>query len=170
MAIVRYEPFGVLNTRPSFDALFDRLFEDAFGWGRPGTSATRSSVAANLYETQESYWVELPLPGVKAEDVEVTVQENLLTISAKRTWDMPEGAQPVWQGFGSGEWKQSFTLPGEVNPDQVQATLENGVLRLQLAKAEHIRPRTVRVQGISGTNSTPTIEGKAVATPKGSSK
>jgi len=143
MAIVRYEPFGLLNTRPGFDALFDRLFEDAFGWGRNAAPSARASVAANLYETPDAYWVELPLAGVKPEDVEVRVQESLLTISAKRTWDMPEGAQPIWQGFGSGEWQQSFTLPGEVNADKVEATMDSGVLRLQLAKAEHIRPRTI---------------------------
>ena len=114
------------------------------------TTAAPRGVAANLYETEEAYWVELPLPGVKPEDLEVTVHENLLTITAKRTWEAPEKAQIIWQGFGGGEWKQSFTLPGEVNADRVEAVMDYGVLRLQLAKAEHVRPRTIRVNAASG--------------------
>ena len=163
MAVVRYEPFGLLNTRPSFGRLFDQLFEDAWGWGRETAPVARSGgVAANLYETPEAYFVELPLPGIKPEDVEVTAQQNILTIGAKRNWQMPEQAQALWQGFGSGEWKQSFTLPGEVNPDKVEAGMEYGVLRLQLPKAEHMRPRTIRVHSLPGSQAQPAIEGKVV--------
>ena len=150
-SILRYEPFGLLNTRPTFDRFFDRLFEDAFNVARE-TAAPRG-VTANLYETDEAYWVELPLPGVKPDDLEVTVHENLLTISAKRTWEAPEKATVIWQGFGGGEWKQSFTLPGEVNAEKVEAGMDYGVLRLQLAKAEHTRPRTIRVNATSGATS-----------------
>src|SRR5919199_704069 len=148
-SMVRYEPFSLWGTRPafeSFDRLFDRLFEDAF----ERNQSTQRGVGANLYQTPEAYWVELPLPGVKPEDVEVTVQQNLLTIAAKRNWQLPEKAQAIWQGFGPGEWKQSFTLPGEVNPDGVEAQMEYGVLRLQLPKAEHVRPRTIRVNAMGG--------------------
>src|SRR5207237_1631102 len=158
---------GLLNTRPTFDRLFDRLFDDAFGWSRENaqTPPRSTGIAANLYETAEAYWVELPLPGVKPDDVEVTVHDTLLTISAKRNWELPEQAQPIWQGFGGGEWKQSFTLPGEVNPEKVEASMEYGVLRLQLSKAEHTKPRTIRVNGLTGSGGTPAIEGKAVETP-----
>jgi HSP20 family protein len=165
MALVRYEPFGLLNTRPGFEGLFDRLFEDSFGWARNAAPGAQASVGANLYETPEAYWVELPLAGVKPDDVEVTVQQNVLTIGAKRTWEMPEKAQPIWQGFGSGEWKQSFTLPGEVDPETVDASMEHGILRLQLPKAQHTRPRTIRVNGLGSSNATPAIEGKAVESP-----
>jgi HSP20 family protein len=148
-SMVRYEPFNLWGTRPgfeSFDRLFDRLFEDSIERNQPA----QRGVGANLYQTADAYWVELPLPGVKPDDVEVTVQETLLTIAAKRSWQMPEKAQAIWQGFGPGEWKQSFTLPGEVNPDGVEASMEYGVLRLSLPKAEHVRPRTIRVNGIAG--------------------
>ena len=148
-SMVRYEPFSLWGRRPAFetfDRLFDRFFEEAAERRQDGTRR----IGANLYQTPEAYWVELPLPGVKPEDVEVTVQENLLTIAAKRTWQLPEKAQAIWQGFGSGEWKQSFTLPGEVNSDRVEASMEYGVLRLHLPKAEHVRPRTIRVNGLAG--------------------
>jgi HSP20 family protein len=125
--IVRYEPFA-LSRR----------------WARP------AGFAANLYETDGAYGVDLPLPGVKPEDVEVSLQQDVLTLKAKRTWATPEDAKPLWRGFGSGEWRQSFTLPGEVDGEKVEARLEDGVLRLHLPKAEHARPRQIKVQ--SGAN------------------
>jgi HSP20 family protein len=147
--IVRYEPFALPRrwTRPSVDRIFDRLAQDALGitpgsfWGpRP------AGFAANLYETEDAYGVDLPLPGVKPEDVEVSLQQDVLTLKAKRTWAAPEDAKSLWRGFGSGEWRQSFTLPGEVDGEKVEARLEEGVLRLRLPKAEHARPRQIKVQ------------------------
>jgi HSP20 family protein len=145
-SIVRYEPFRVSlgSVARDLDRVFDRVFEDMPGFAAR-TSHSRPAGAANLYETPEAYWVELPLPGVRPEDVEVTVQENMLTLQAKRAWQTPENAKTIWQGFGQGEWRQSFTLPGEVNNEKVSASLEYGVLRLELPKAEHARPRTIRV-------------------------
>jgi HSP20 family protein len=146
-SIVRYQPFRLPlgEMTRDLDRVFERLFDGTFPAQR---AATAWSGTANLYETPDAYWVELPLPGVKPEDVEVTVQENLLTLAAKRSWQTPENAKPIWQGFGQGQWKQSFTLPGEVNPDKVSASLEYGILRLELPKAEHMKPRTIRVNGV----------------------
>ena len=155
--IMRYRPLSaalVGGSRPfeAFDRAFDRMFDDAFGFNRANNGATRSNVAANLYETAEAYWVEMPVPGVRAENLEVTVHETQLTIKAKREWQTPENAKTVWNGFGQGEWQHSFTLPGDVNAEKVVATLDHGLLRLELPKAEHTRPRTIRVNA-GGTNS-----------------
>jgi HSP20 family protein len=150
MAIVRYQPFAATSAwqNRSVDALFDRIFENAFGRAPFGGSRVSvPNVSANLYDSDEAYHVELPLPGVKPEDVSVTVQENVLTLRAKRSWETPANARRVWQGFAQGEWQQSFTLPGEVNADRVQASLEHGVLRLELPKADHARPRVIKVTG-----------------------
>jgi HSP20 family protein len=166
MAIVRYAPLSLGSTwlsRPtpsSIDRLFNRFFEDAFapraGGGRPG-------IAGNLYDAGKAFLVELPVPGVKPEDLEVTVRENVLTIKAKRTWQAPEGAQAIWRGFGDGEWQQSFTLPGDVNAEQVGANLEHGVLRLELPKADHVLPRTIKVS-TNGTSAAAATPAEAPAT------
>ena len=148
-SMIRYQPFrfplGAMTR--DLDRVFDRLIEDTFPVARTAQSAGRPAGAANLFETSEAYLVELALPGVKAEDVEVTVQENVLTLSAKRSWQAPENAKAIWQGFGAQEWSQRFTLPGEVNPERVEASLEHGVLKLELPKAEHVKPRTIRING-----------------------
>lgn len=161
MAIVRYQPFAVSSTWParSIDTLFDRIWDSAFGRGAlTGTPVASPSVAANLYESDEAYHVELPVPGVRPEDVEVTVQENVLRLKAKRSWETPANARRLWQGFSQGEWQQSFTLPGDVNPDKVEASLEHGVLRLSLPKADHLRPRTIKVSGVAAAPPAAQIE------------
>lgn len=144
-SIVRYQPFRMPVSAVSrdLDSAFERLFDDVFGTSR----AARPQSSANLYETKDAFLVELPLPGVRPDDVELTIQENVLSLRAKREWQAPENASAIWHGFGSGEWRQSFTLPGEVNPERVTASMEHGVLRLELAKAEHIKPRTIRING-----------------------
>lgn len=163
-SIVRYEPFSLIDrwTRPSADRFFerfDRMVQEALS-GPSGVSDTANpGMAANLYETSEGYWVELPLPGVKSEALELSVQQNLLTIKAERRGATPENAQTLWQGFGPGRLHQTLTLPGEVDAERVEARLEDGVLRLHLPKAEHLRPRQIKVQAGGDVK---TIEAKSV--------
>ena len=161
--IVRFEPFSVAprRPRPALDRAFDRMVLDTLGLAPRYAEARRSGLTSNLYETESGYAVELPLPGVKAEDVEVSVQENLLALTVKRQWSAPEQARVIWQGFGSGEWQQTFTLPGEVDAEHVAAHLEDGVLRLHLPKAAHARPRQIKVQ--AGAEAVKPIEDGAAA-------
>ena len=151
-SMIRYQPFrfplGAMTR--DLDQVFDRLLDDSFGFAR-GERGGAFGSTANLYETSDGYTVELPLPGVKAEDVELTVQDNVLSLRAKREWQAPEGSKTIWQGFTGGVWEQSFTLPGEVNRDRVEASMEHGILRLDLPKAEHSKPRSIRVNA-AGTN------------------
>ena len=154
VSIVRYEPFSRASRwggRP-FDTLFDRLVDDTFG--RVSPSRGRNIPAANLYDTEEAYLVELPLPGVRPEDLEITVQQSTLTLNAKPSWRAPENAQVIWQSFAPARWQHSLTLPGEVNAEAVEAALEHGVLRLRLPKAAHLRPQSIKVQATHGARTT----------------
>jgi HSP20 family protein len=122
----------------------------AAGWpARPRTESAfeRGFAGANVYETAEAYLVELPLPGVKAEDVALTVQADRLTLQARRRWEAPPNAQPLARGFGPGELQQTVTLPGDVTTGDLQAELQDGILRLELPKAASAQPRTIPVHG-----------------------
>ena len=127
----RYEPFWPTGRRsgpygdPVFER-FDRMLQDAFGVTLAPTAGDRPAGAVNLYDTAEGYWLELPLPGVPADGVDLSVQQNLLTLKARREWAPPEGAQVIWQGFGAGQWQQTFALPGEVDAERVEARLADG--------------------------------------------
>jgi HSP20 family protein len=148
----RYEPFWPTGRRvgpygdPFFER-FDRMLQDALGVTlAPAADRERPGAAVNLYDTAEGFWLELPLPGVQADALELSVQQNLLTLKARREWAPPEGAQVIWQGFGGGQWQQTFALPAEVDAERVEARLAEGVLRLHLPKAQHLRPRQITVQ------------------------
>lgn len=129
----------------------DRLFEESFL--RPGFFGNGESGAAmlpmDIYETENEVVVKAAVPGVKPEDIEVTVTGDLLTIKGefkseseekdeKRNWHRQE------RRFGS--FSRQVTLPAGVNTDACQADFENGVLKLTLPKAEEAKVKRVQIQ------------------------
>lgn len=87
----------------------------------------------------------MPLPGVPADDLEVSIHDDVVTIKGQRTVTVPEQATRLWWGVQSGDFHFAWRLPGEVAADEVQAHLADGVLRLTLPKAQHQRPRRIAV-------------------------
>jgi HSP20 family protein len=138
--ITRYNPF---NDVVSLREAMDRLFEDSFISSRPGLGG--HGAAANLYETPEGFTLQIPMPGVNADDVEITVQQDTLTLKWQTKVQIPEGATMHWNSFQSGKFQQTFTLPSPINADRVEAHYSEGVLTLTLPKAEHAKARTVKV-------------------------
>lgn len=137
--LVRYNPFHeVVSLREAMD----RLFEDSF---IPRTGVAGRGVASNLYETADGFILQLPMPGVNPDEVEITVQQEALNIKWQTSVTAPENATVHWNGFTSGQYQQSFTLPAAINSEKVEASYENGVLILNLPKAEHVKARTVKV-------------------------
>ncbi len=139
--LTRYNPFSEMV---SLREAMDRLFEDSFISPR-GWSTIGRGMPANLYETADGYTLQLPMPGVKPEDVEITVQQDTLNLKWETKVQFPEGATVHWNGFQGGQYQQSFTLPAPINPDRVEAHYNDGVLTLSLPKAEHARARTIKV-------------------------
>jgi HSP20 family protein len=144
--ITRYnQPTGFM---PLSEAV-DRLFRDAFTWPRmfgdvfPTTS--RFGFSGNLYETGDSYIMQVPLPGVKVDELEITAHGNVLTLRGKTEVTVPEGAQSIWVGMGGGEFREEVTLPGEVNADQASAEYHDGILTLTLPKTERARVHRIKV-------------------------
>jgi HSP20 family molecular chaperone IbpA len=85
-------------------------------------------------------------PGIDEQSINVTVHQNTLAIEGELKFQMPEGAQPVWQEFGPMKFRRSLQLGAEVDPSKVEATYKNGILFVSMPKAEHARPRQVQVQ------------------------
>ena len=145
--ITRYnQPTGFL---PLSEAV-DRLFRDAFTWPRMfgdafPTAARLGGLSSNLYETHDSYIMQVPLPGVKADELEITAHENVLTLRGKTEVTVPEGAQSIWVGMGGGEFREEVTLPGDVNADQANAEYHDGILTLTLPKTERAKVRQIKV-------------------------
>ncbi len=151
MTIVRRpSPFGELV---SLRQAMDRLFEDSFV--RPGQWAGRgwgfgpeSSLPLDVTRQNDSLRIEAALPGIRPEDVQITVENGTLTISAETNEERHEKndqGEVLVQEIRRGSVSRSVSLPSGLEPDKANATFEHGVLRLEIPVAESVKPRQIRI-------------------------
>ena len=142
-AINRWEPGNRLTLR---DAV-NQLFEDS--WVRPfsGWNGSQGNyhLPLDIFETDESFVVKAFVPGVTAEHLDITVQQNILQIRAEQPVEQQEGVQYYLRERAGGTWYRSFQLPAAVDSSHVDAKLENGVLILTLPKAPEAKPHKVQI-------------------------
>ena len=142
--LTRWEPVREMMT---LREAMDRLFDDAFtrpvnlrdgGWSAP---------AVDMYQTDDEVVVKVALPGFKADEVQINVTGDVLTLTGEvkqeeerkdRAWHIRE------QRFGSFE--RSVALPTSVKSDQAEAVFENGILTVTLPKADEVKPRTINIK------------------------
>jgi HSP20 family protein len=156
--ITRWDPFGELT---GMRQALDRFFGDEPWFWRTGTP--RPATAAfplDLYETKDDVVVDAALPGVKPEDIDISVTGQLVTIKGEAKEEHEEKAQNFYRHERShGSFVRQVTLPSEVDSAKADARFEDGVLRLRLPKSDAMKPKTIRVR--SGASKT--IEGEANA-------
>lgn len=111
------------------------------------TQAPRPSVQLDVVETADSVLVIANLPGVKVENVTVTLKENILTLEATSEIAQPEGAKVLHTERSTSASKRSIRIPVRLSADEVQAKLEHGVLTVTLKKAVDATPKRITVQG-----------------------
>ena len=145
MSLTRWEPFNELVTLR--DAM-DRLFEESFV--RPGRVLGMPSAGmlpVDLYQADGSLVVKAPLPGVKPEDIDITVVGDQLTIKGetKQEQDIKQ-EHMIRQERRYGAFSRTISLPNPVDTSKANATFENGVLTLTLPVAEEAKPKEIKVQ------------------------
>jgi HSP20 family protein len=120
----------------SFDRLFDETFGGAFGAAVPRSGAASRAPALDVAESERAFTAKLEVPGVKKEDVKVTVEGRRVSVSAQseRAEEKNEGDHIVYRERSISSYARSFTLPVEVDQSGASAKLENGVLTLELPK------------------------------------
>ena len=111
----------------------------------PAASSAANAAPLDVYEEGDNYVVEMALPGVRPEDVDVTVLGNSVTLRG-RFPQRPEERRYLYAERAGGEFARSVTLPAEVDRDAVQAQAEHGVVRLVLPKAASARPQRIALQ------------------------
>jgi HSP20 family protein len=131
--------------------LMDRLLENAFtplawGEGRTGLGGPVGAFSMDVYEDDNAYYVDCLLPGIDPNAVNVSVQDNNLTISGETKRTIPEGRRPLLQEIGAGQFQRQVTLATPVEAGQAEATYRDGILESKLPKAETSRPRTIQVR------------------------
>lgn len=145
-SLIRWQPFSELV---SLRDAMDRLFEDSFvrppfGWIAPLRAA---DLAVDMYETKDEVVVKAALPGVKPEQVEVTITGDTLTIrgEAKEEKEIRE-EDYIRKERRYGSFCRSVTLPSGLKSDKADATFEHGVLTLKVPKSEQIKPKSIKVK------------------------
>ena len=127
-----------------FNNLFDELFNFDF---KPGVSDTRyfNRPSINVVETNEGFRIEVAAPGLKKEDFKVSVEKELLTISAeKQTQEEVKEEKYTRREFNFNSFKRSFHLPESVDVQNISATYESGVLNIELSKREEAKELPAR--------------------------
>jgi HSP20 family protein len=125
----------------------DRLFAESFIAPRAARNfLSRGSALANLYESPDSYDIEMPLPGAKPKDVTVTAEGDTVTLKWETKTQLPKDAKQVWSGMQYGTFQESLTLPAAINADAAEATLSDGMLSLHLPKADGTKATTIQIK------------------------
>lgn len=140
--IVRHvsEMLPLHRVRGQMEDLFNQFWGDganAFGAGGP---------AVNVWEDDQSLFVETELPGLALADIDVTVMGNELTIKGERKETPVEGATFHRRERTVGAFARTMTLPVEIDSARVTASLKDGVLMITLPKAEAAKPRKIEVK------------------------
>ena len=143
--IVRWNPFReIVDMQRQLDRVFDEMNRNL-----PDSDWTESGnwLALDVHETDDNYLVETDLPGITPDDIDITLHENTLTITAEiHREDVQEGERRIVSERRYGRFQRSIRLPETVDADHVEASFENGVLMLTLAKSEASKPRQITVK------------------------
>ncbi len=149
MALVRWDPARELDTLQSE---FNRLF-DVFSGSRPDARSHRWVPAMDLVESDRHLVLRADLPGMKRDDVDIEIKDNVLTISGQRRAEheqKADGYHRVERAFGG--FSRSLTLPEGTDHDAIAADFEDGVLEVRIPKPEERKPHRVAIGGtVNGT-------------------
>jgi HSP20 family protein len=148
MPIVRWEPFRDLV---SLQGRMNRLFDESFrGVSRGGAEEDWAqgawSPAVDIYEKDGTIVLKAELPGIEPKDVDVRVENNILTLKGERRFEaevQQESYQRVERAYGA--FSRSFTLPTVVDTDNIKAEFKDGVLRMSLPKKEEAKPKQISI-------------------------
>jgi HSP20 family protein len=149
-ALAPLRAFRDLMTGDPFRTLqrMNRLFEESFGpGGEENVSLAAWTPSCDIYETENQIVVKAELPGVKKNEVKVSIENNTLTISGERKLEEEtkrENYHRIERTYG--QFMRVFTLPPTVDTGKVNATFEDGVLRVTLPKREEAKPKAIDIK------------------------
>ena len=133
---------GLLESRRGLE----HLFEGLLGSGSRDWPVGGYNVPTDVFRTEESLVVRMDLPGVDPNDVEVTVQENILLIDGRREMPLdPAKVQFLRRGAFYGDFTQRLSLGQGLDTDRIEARFENGVLELVIPYTEEVQPKRISI-------------------------
>jgi HSP20 family protein len=158
--ITRFDPVGeMVSLRSAMDRLFEDSFVSPLSW-RTVAGGEQINPAIDVHETPDDIVVSAVIPGVKPDEVEITMTGQSLTLRGELKADEEVSRdQYLYRERRYGSFSRSIQLPVRVEGDHAEATFTDGVLKLRIPKAEEVKPRQIRINaGSNGTNSATTTE------------
>jgi HSP20 family protein len=151
MAVIRWTPFRELATMQD---RVNRIFEDVLrpqGRADEGLGVAAWAPAVDIFETDKEIVVKAELPGMQEKDIEVKVEDAILSLSGERRMEKEvkeENYHRIERSYGG--FHRSFTLPQTVDRDKIKAAYKDGVLKVTLPKKEEVTPKQIKVDVAQG--------------------
>lgn len=147
MALVRWEPF---RNAAGLQERINRMFDDVFSANQP-SEMDESAIGAwtpssDIYETNDAIVIEAELPGLKKDDVNVEINDNVLSIKGERKEEDEKNDDNYYRRERFiGKFHRAFTLPMDVDTEKISAKFKDGVLHLEVPKPEEKKPKKINV-------------------------
>jgi len=114
--------------------------------GQESTTPTRAFVpSADIYESENALTVVLEMPGVSKEDIDVGIEDGVLTVEAGIDFSKYDDLQPVYSEYNVGPFRRTFRISSQIDQNGINAKLQDGIITLELPKAEAAKPRRIQV-------------------------
>lgn len=115
--------------------------------GQEATRPTRAFMPnADIFETEDALTVVLEMPGVDRDNINISVENGVLTVEGTINFGKYEGLQPVYSEYNVGPFRRSFRISNRIDQDNINAELSDGVITLVLPKVEEAKPRRIEVR------------------------
>ncbi len=148
MAIVRYEPWSALTRlHNEINRLFDSRVFGAMGEDTPAVATSDWTPLVDIKEEKDRFVIFADVPGVDPKDIEVTMEDGVLTLKGERAFESAEernGYRRVERARGT--FYRRFSMPDTADADRISATGKNGVLAIVIPKHERVQPRKIQVR------------------------
>ena len=150
MSVTRWNPFqDLLSIQDEMNRLFGRVVGQQPGPDRTGQRAW--APALDIAERPDAYLVTVEVPGVKPEDLDITLEGGVLTVQGERRFQ-DESTDQQWHRVERryGAFRRSITLPSQAQGDKIEASFQDGLLRVLVPKAEAAMPKRIEVRAGGG--------------------
>jgi HSP20 family protein len=110
------------------------------------TTPTRAFLpSADIYESESALTVVLEMAGVSKDNVDVSIEDGVLTVEGRIDFSQYDGLQPVYSEYNVGPFRRSFRIPTQIDQGRITAEMRDGIVTLELPKAEAAKPRRIQV-------------------------
>jgi HSP20 family protein len=161
MGVMRWDPFrDLLSIQDEMNQVFRRAIGQG-GQSEPGEGRALWAPALDISERKDAYLVTVEVPGVKPEDLDVTLEDGVLTVQGRREATRDSSDQQyhrVERRYGA--FRRTVTLPTRTKAEAIEASFENGVLEIIVPKAEEARPRKIEIRS-PGASARQPVEGSS---------